>query len=316
MVMDGASIAWFVFSLGFAVLLAARGLKRRSLSLSGAVAAFFVGAITMLCGLRFGGTLIAFYLSSSWLTKYRADVKQTIEADFKEGGQRDWSQVLANSAVATCLCLLLLQRGDSWQRACLGAAGGGAGDDAGSAAVLAAFVAHYACCAGDTWASELGVLSRTPPRLVSTWQVVPRGTNGGVTTLGAAASAAGGLFVGLCFWLLELATVGGCHLAGGGRHQGLRQLATLLISPLPLGLLAGTLGSALDSLLGATLQYSGFCSVRKKVVSRPGGAGGSVAHVTGVDLLTNSAVNAISAAAMAALAAAAAAALCSGPTGH
>jgi hypothetical protein len=39
---------------------------------------------------RYGATLVAFYLSSSKLTKHKAAVKKTIEAEFKEGGQRSW----------------------------------------------------------------------------------------------------------------------------------------------------------------------------------------------------------------------------------
>jgi uncharacterized membrane protein len=88
--------------------LAVRGLKKKSLSKSGAVAAFCVGAITMSTGVEFGATLIFFYQSSSTLTKYGSAIKKKKELGFKEGGQRDAIQVLSNSLIATVLAALIL----------------------------------------------------------------------------------------------------------------------------------------------------------------------------------------------------------------
>ena len=88
------------------------------------------------------------------------------------------------------------------------------------------------------------------------YQPVCKGTNGGVTTTGLLAAAAGGAVIGLTFVLFGIGT------AGCPTDVALKQLLVI-----PLAALAGLGGSLLDSFLGATLQFSGFCSVRKKVTT-------------------------------------------------
>eukprot|EP00241_Pyramimonas_parkeae_P012573 CAMPEP_0114231460 /NCGR_PEP_ID=MMETSP0058-20121206/4056_1 /TAXON_ID=36894 /ORGANISM="Pyramimonas parkeae, CCMP726" /LENGTH=269 /DNA_ID=CAMNT_0001342811 /DNA_START=166 /DNA_END=972 /DNA_ORIENTATION=- len=179
--------------------MAMRGVLKKSLSSSGALAAIAVGTVHMACGVRFGATLVAFYLSSSKLTKYQSDAKRRLEHDFKQGGQRNYVQVLANSVWACVVAALWL--GLATDTHTLSSA-----NNFESTMLLSAFLGHYSCCCGDTWASEVGVASWHQPRLVSTLKLVPAGTNGGVTLLGTAASVLGGAFTGASFFLFSAAS--------------------------------------------------------------------------------------------------------------
>ena len=60
-----------------------------------------------------------------------------------------------------------------------------------------AFYGALATVNADTWATELGVLARSRPRLMTNGQTVPVGTSGGVTAEGTLAALAGALFIGV-----------------------------------------------------------------------------------------------------------------------
>ena len=144
-------------------------------------------------------------------------------------------------------------------------------------------LAAIACCCGDTWASEVGSVLGGTPKLITTWRKVPRGTNGGVTGVGVVCSFAGGLTIGVTYALTLLIFVGA---EGLGRGWGYQLTVVTLY-----GALCGLFGSAVDSLLGATVQYSGLSHKLGKIVHRPGVG---VQHVSGAELLDNHTVNLVS----------------------
>lgn len=75
---------------------------------------------------------------------------------------------------------------------------------------------HFACCLGDTLASELGILSHSRPRLITTLKPVPPGTNGGMSIGGTVASIAGGGIIGALMGTTLIVENAKCS-AGWGR---------------------------------------------------------------------------------------------------
>jgi uncharacterized protein (TIGR00297 family) len=197
-------------------------LHRGSLSKSGAIAAVAIGTLIYLGG---GGAwfavLLAFFVSSTLLGKLGRARKAAIKREFEKGDTRDAWQALSNGgAAALCALGMLLLPDPRWS---------------------GAFVAALATANGDTWATELGTLSRAEPISLTRLRRVPRGTSGAVSPLGLAATALGGGAIGLV-----------AALNAGAFALPAAQLAGI-------GLLSGVLGALLDSLLGATLQGAYRC---------------------------------------------------------
>ena len=156
--------------LAIATVVAVAARRSRSLSRGGALTAVVVGTVAVAAGWSWGAILLAFFVSSSALSRWRADVKELrAGAIVEKGGERDTMQVIANGGVFALGALLWLA---GW-----------------SAAAPLAFGA-LAGAASDTWATEVGTLARQPPRSIVSWRPVPPGTSGGVTTAGLAAALA------------------------------------------------------------------------------------------------------------------------------
>jgi uncharacterized protein (TIGR00297 family) len=200
----------------FAALIAFAAFRARSLNRSGAWGALLEGTIIFgLGGWRWAVLLLAFFVSSSALTRMFAKRKSALDEKFDKGGQRDIGQVLANGGIASIFAgLYFFFPQASW--------------------TWLAFAASLAAVNADTWATELGVLNPSLPRLITSWKPVERGTSGGLSIYGTLAAAGGAALIAV--------------LAGLVRPSG----SFWIVSGI--AILGGLLGMFFDSLLGATVQ--------------------------------------------------------------
>ena len=209
--------------------------RRGSLTRGGVAGAMLTGTTVFVAGGALpSALLLTFFGSSSALSHWRRERQEGYPPEvgsasgFAKGERRDLWQVLANGGAASALVLLARVRGDwPWLPGLIGA---------------------LATVNADTWATEIGMLSRRPPRLVTTGRVVRPGTSGGVTPLGTGAALLGAALIG---------TVAALGLRGGGR--GHHDISPTLALPLAVG--AGLAGAFADSLLGATVQARFHCPV-------------------------------------------------------
>ena len=76
-----------LFSFISSLTISIGGFRKNSLSISGAIAAVTVGFTLTLASYCFFSSLLAFFISSSYWTKWKSDRKKKIESNFKEGAQ-------------------------------------------------------------------------------------------------------------------------------------------------------------------------------------------------------------------------------------
>jgi len=239
------------------------GYWRESLSPGGVAGAIIVGTLIFgLGGWIWGLLLITFFVSSSLLSHYRQRDKEVVAEKFAKGGRRDLGQALANGGMGAILAVAYYTSPEP--------------------ALLAAYLGVMATVNADTWATEMGVLSRVPPRLITTGQEVSHGSSGGVTSLGTWASLAGALLIGSVATAL---TQAGSLLGGGGWD------ARALAYPV-LAVAGGMAGSLFDSLLGATVQGIYYCDrCGKETESAVHRCGQATLPVRGWQWLNNDLVN-------------------------
>lgn len=224
------NIEWLLLGLVLSALMAGVGYWRRALSSSGVLGAILVGTLIFgLGGWVWGLLLITFFISSSWLSHYRQVAKQAVAEKFAKGSRRDLGQALANGGLGAILAAVFARYPEPL--------------------LFAGFIGAMATVNADTWATELGILSYIPPRLITTGEVVTPGSSGGVTRLGIWSSVAGALVIGaVATALTQVVSL----LNGNGWSLQASSYTLLAVA-------GGLAGSLFDSLLGATMQGIYYC---------------------------------------------------------
>lgn len=259
-----------VLGLEVAILLAYRARKKKSLTVAGAATAFVVGYLLVASGLR-GFNLLVFYQIATKATKFKHDLKAKIDGTITSKGsiERGPSQVLACSILAVILSLIhVVYCGKEQAVNFL--------NNQLASSLTCGIIAHHATCLADTLASELGILAKSPPRLVTKpWKIVPPGTNGGITFTGLFYSALGGLMIGVSTIVVD--SISGISSA---------KLAIILFSTC-----CGLIGSLIDSILGATVQESHWDPDTKLVYQSNDERPTTTKAVAGLNILSNEQVN-------------------------
>ncbi|TFF86175.1 MAG: DUF92 domain-containing protein [Promethearchaeota archaeon] len=238
--------------------------------LSGLIAGLIVGLIIWI----FGGwswflIILLFHLLAAVMTKFKFKKKEVSGLAQEKGGARGWPNVTANGLVAALFSLssgiyylLFSVKLDI---------------------LFFGFIGAVAAMTADTIATELGLLSKTQPRLITTFKKVIPGTSGGVTILGELAALLGSSIIGLFGWVLAIFNPVFNLISGN-----------LIVSySIVFGAIAGgLLGCLVDSIIGATVQGLYNCSKCDKITEKKvHGCGTITDQIQGIALIDNNVVN-------------------------
>jgi len=334
--MPARPVARWGTALVLGTLVAGAARRRNALSGSGAAGAAAVGtAVFGAAGVRGSALLLLFFGSSTALSRLHrrthhedaappsdASVPRTIAA----GPRRTLTQVLANGGLPAVLALTGGMRRDPSGPAARAPSGPAVHAPSGPAARApsglavrapvgnarpssrweAAYAGALAAANADTWATEIGRLSRSAPRMITTGRRAEPGVSGAITPLGTTASLGGALVIGLAHAMLfgagKPSPPTPLPAAGEGSNQGKSDAGegsgVRMGSALARGLsvtVAGFAGALADSVLGATVQAVYVCrACGQRTEDRTHAHGNeppNLARVRGLPLMTNDAVN-------------------------
>ncbi|MDT3388997.1 MAG: DUF92 domain-containing protein [bacterium] len=187
----------------------------RALTAGGALCAFVMG-VTVFWTTRAEGFLLfmLFFLSCNVVGKISKRLRKgKTEIAEKKGHRRDVMQVVANGLMTTIAALLWFFTSKT--------------------VALIMFGAAVAEATSDTFAGEVGRLSKSGPVSIRNFRPVPVGMSGGVTFLGMVGAFLSSAMIAFCWYIW---------------FQGVSVYAAVLVC------LMGFAGAVMDSYLGASVQ--------------------------------------------------------------
>lgn len=246
----------FLFS-GFISLIA---FIKKSLSISGTIAAAILGtAVFFFGGVYLSTIMVAFFASSSILTKFKK-YRKTITHDINEkSGGRDYVQVLANGGAGLFFSAMwFITKKPEY---------------------LIAFTVSFAAANSDTWASEVGILSNSKPISILTFKKVEKGVSGAISILGTISAFLGAGLIAVIFLIGYIVKFG-------------FTLQAIVFSMIVV--ILGFMGCIIDSLVGAALQAKYRCEICGKVTEKKIHHERSTKLIAGYKFINNDVVNFIS----------------------
>ncbi len=243
-----------------ALFLAYASYRFNALSWSGAIGMIMVGTIIFgLGGLIFALPLIFFFISSSLISLIITPSKKQAMITFDKTGPRDIWQVLANGGVGAVCAIIFFITGELiW---------------------FFPYLAVFCEATSDTWATELGTLSKKYPVSITTLKRVEPGRSGGITVMGTLAAVAGSLATMLSGY--------GTIVMDSGLQQFQFKFWLAAVN-------AGFAGAILDSMIGGSIQAMYRCNVCKRITEKKQHCEVPANHISGWRFVNNDMVNFVS----------------------
>ncbi len=242
-------VSWLFLSLALFFL----AYRFKSLSTSGSVGAYLMGAIIFgTGGLKWVIPLVIFFVFSSLISKLGKGKNTATDKSgwqsYQKGSRRDVLQVFANGGIATLVAVTAFYQPNE--------------------ILYIMFLGSVAAATADTWATEIGFFSRNKPRHIISFKAVDKGTSGGVSVVGTIGTIIGSLLIGTT-----------------GVVFGLGLKSVLIVTS------AGVIGSLVDSIIGGTVQARFRCPVCDNHTEKHLHCKSPTTHVDGLRWIDNDLVN-------------------------